>query len=1103
MLSISFVSAYDSGWNNVKDYDSKTKTFTISDSYLVNKIEIGSGTLITPQINYVGAGKDIKVAEFSIDLKKVDYQDFLSNLRLIDLNNGSKEVIKDYTLKYKIETEISVDDYRYECKENKGNHANGSAIRVCEYKKFGKKTISQERWEVLPDKTLKKGKITLGIFTDVSSGETIEWIPTFFGREIPEWATWTSSLNDGLVIYYNMTKLDMNITDLVAGKYNFTARVENALTLSVTNDGLIGVAYNGTLGTSGGRLEIIDPFINNFTIFNLSNTGLNGRGISLSVWAKPIPLSTTCTKIFEKTWELAQGCDGNGDSLDFTQMRNSGADYIVRNVFRANNWTHIVIVVNDTASCFYINGTLESCDIKKAQFTSQAQAAQNLNLGVRSTGASNFLGMIDEMGWWNRTLSASEVTQLYNDHLGISYYGAAAMEVSVVLDGPVSGVYVQDTGVTFNATITSTSANISNATLYVWNATAVHLITTNALIIGNTTSNITFTNIPLRADNYGWNILGCGANATGSTCNFALSNNSLYVYNASDIINILSPTTLVPFANNGLNVSLNYTIKNPFTQTCYFTYSSLNYSLNCTGTSSTFLINNSNFLTIFVNNSAGTTLSKSINWTYGLLILNSTRNGNTFETANENFSLTLNITSGSQISVPNLIYKNKSYPALIFYPSSNIVILSKSMDIPLNINQTTRDVNSFFFNFTYSNGTGTSQYTTSTDWQNASAVLFNLCNLSNTLRFVNFTSQDEKTNTYIPISFKATFYNWLGTGQYKKNISHSDPSVSNYSFAFCANTNASVLKTDADIYYQADTFSPNEYHLRGAALNNITTNITLYSLSTNLSIKFYVTIKNGVTFLTDTIVIVSKYIAGEGVYKTESIKFTDNNAQFPLYAELDTDYRFSIIQKGISLGTITQRASCSAAPCTIQINLQSSSGNAYEGYYDTYATNIYSNLSFDRTTKVVSYSFLDVTGLAQYFRLLVTKTVVNGSVEPTICDSYSYTSSGTINCNLTGYDGGFKAYSYISRSPEKIDKFLTDLISDNGLGLMGVFLTFAILVTAVIGAATVSRGSPTTVLVTLGAAILLLKMVTIFPFNWTIVSLMEVVLIFFVMKTKT
>ena len=65
--------------------------------------------------------------------------------------------------------------------------------------------MERVRWLDFNEKAeLPKGNITIALVTDVYANEKVEWIPSMFGIEITQWATWTEALNVDLRVHYTM-----------------------------------------------------------------------------------------------------------------------------------------------------------------------------------------------------------------------------------------------------------------------------------------------------------------------------------------------------------------------------------------------------------------------------------------------------------------------------------------------------------------------------------------------------------------------------------------------------------------------------------------------------------------------------------------------------------------------------------------------------------------------------------------------------------------------------------------------------------------------------------------------------------------------------------
>jgi Concanavalin A-like lectin/glucanases superfamily len=77
----------------------------------------------------------------------------------------------------------------------------------------------------------------------------------------------------------------------------------------------------------------------------------------------------------------------------------------------------VTVTKNGTALAFYVNGSAAgTCTMSSdPAFTSITQYIGG------DTGGAAFYGCIDEVGYWNRVLTAAEIAQLYNGGIGLSY----------------------------------------------------------------------------------------------------------------------------------------------------------------------------------------------------------------------------------------------------------------------------------------------------------------------------------------------------------------------------------------------------------------------------------------------------------------------------------------------------------------------------------------------------------------------------------------------------------------------------------------------------------------------------------------------------------
>jgi len=220
------------------------------------------------------------------------------------------------------------------------------------------------------------------------------------------------------------------------------------------------------------------------------------------------------------------------------------------------------------------------------------------------------------------------------------------------------------------------------------------------------------------------------------------------------------------------------------------------------------------------------------------------------------------------------------------------------------------------------------------------------------------------------------------------------------------------------------------------------------------AVQLFRTVKQSLEPIESAVVTITKFFTGEGIYKTVGIKTTDDAGKFTEYLELDAQYRFYVVKGGVSLGVVDKTSICEAAPCTLTLEIGVDSIDILEGIEAVYGFNILSNLTYDSVGRLITYNFLDTTGLATYFQMITRKSAMNQTGD-VICDDTVFSTAGSITCNITTYQGDWIATTYVSRSPALIDLILRgsgrDLYSAIGAD-MGLFVTvFLIMTLALVG----------------------------------------------------
>jgi len=189
--------------------------------------------------------------------------------------------------------------------------------------------------------------------------------------------------------------------------------------------------YNGTLtnGATYGTGIINQGFsfdgVNDYVDLPSNTLSLSGD-FSVSLWFK----STVNNGYYILLSNYKTG--GYGIKIDLRNTNNircviynvSTYSLLSTTTFNTGQWYHVVFTrKNNTGSKIYINGTLDNSDSNTVNPNYGSTLYPAIGVSEYNTGQFEqyYNGIIDEVGIWNRELSASEVTELYNSGAGLQY----------------------------------------------------------------------------------------------------------------------------------------------------------------------------------------------------------------------------------------------------------------------------------------------------------------------------------------------------------------------------------------------------------------------------------------------------------------------------------------------------------------------------------------------------------------------------------------------------------------------------------------------------------------------------------------------------------
>jgi len=236
----------------------------------------------------------------------------------------------------------------------------------------------------------------------------------------------TSNILTGLQSYYKFDETSGNVKDETG-----------------SNPGTISTGITRTIGKINGAYY----FDSNSDYINLSKL-ITLKNATYSFWIKILSISTDLL-IMGNDQYYSRIFIGSNNNLKL-ETNTNGQEYAFYNSFSTGLWYHIALVRDNNTVTFYRNGiNIGSSTISNSNSLTLSQIGFN---------GRSFRGTIDEVGIWNRPLTPTEVSVVFNSSYPFS---------SIPINIPVSSVSVLPSTVSLTISSTITLA----ATIYPENAT--------------------------------------------------------------------------------------------------------------------------------------------------------------------------------------------------------------------------------------------------------------------------------------------------------------------------------------------------------------------------------------------------------------------------------------------------------------------------------------------------------------------------------------------------------------------------------------------------------------------------------------------------------
>lgn len=952
---ISFASALEI--DNIKEYDPVTREVTVYNSFLgiIKLDQVGKARLNTPLNVKVAVGYQ-KVAEFDLWAYE-DYNDALKQFEFIDLETR-KEISRDYDLKYLSYEEVEVNDYENDCK---------IIINFrCGVKLSGTHIEIRKKWNEITQVDLKKNdKLTIGVFTEVKEGDRVDWIPRIYGEKVPEWATWQQSLNTDLISGWNFDGSG-NATDLLGANELFNSG------LTTGEDGIINKSYLSD--TSSDYLSKTTPTTpgNAFAFSFWANLTSAESDDMLLQMKQDAPNFAIEISFLASSTSLSIGkFDGSSDS-DSTDY----SPYF-------NNWTHIVFSYNGTRWFLWLNAINKINDtVSFGDFTS----LDLIMVGNNPLALSRAInGNIDETYYWNRSLTQTDVNNLFGGGNPPFFNETGDNAPNITLNSPSSGNFTSPQSLNINFTA-SDDINLTDVKLYVNGL----LNQTNATGINN--SEYIF---PLNLGDGNFTIFGLATDNESQTSN----SSSILISIDSQVptINIESPNGTIEYFLLGNNETLNVTVTDTSLESCWYNYNGTNVTIqNClsgikNSTEFIYELGNNN-ITVYANDSLGNLNSSFRSWDYIILESNRTFNNQTYEGSQETFSTEITIGGGQSLSQAILEYNNTNYTTNIIFISETYFI-SSTISVPT----VTTDTNISFGFYLVIDGI---TYFLGSENQTILNVELGACGGGDDL-LINISLFDEGTRTNITgnIELNAQIIGKVN-GNIVQSANLTFTSVNYGEVCLTPNASLSSFYLDMEIKYVSADHAPELYNIQKADLSDYPKNLSLFDLALNDSTEFLIKYEDDDLILVEGAVIQlqRKYI-GSDLFEVVEAPTTSNLGTAVVHIDLNTNkYQATIVKDGVVLDIFTNIVfHCEnelSGQCTEELLGKIDSQNivTLESLNDfTYAVSEVNN--------TITTLFSIPSGSPSSINIVLTQTDVFGNTS--LCNQTVVSSAGSIDCTYS------------------------------------------------------------------------------------------------------
>ncbi len=545
---------YAADWDNVKSYDEEKKEVTVENLFGLGK-EIAKVKLDTPLVVHTFPGYQ-KVAEFTVNSSS-GYQEFLKEMEFYDLKRNNKSINRKYDLKYKVPYKVNVTDYYYTydiktlCNETKTDSKTLETNKICWEEKTNWKKIkngshikTKYYWENYTSKNIPGGITTIGIFTNVKEGDYVEWIPELFGVRVEEWASFSSSLQEKVVYGWEFNE-DSGEAVEVRGRLN-SSDFQNGVTRGVSGKLDKANSYNAP---SVQYLE--------FDSFSIDDFTADDGAYSVTAWVRPDFEDNEGANRYTIIRQRYSGDDNYALMYQYGKwnfkLDGQNNKQIYYNAdFTKGDWIFLGMTYDGNGNAKgYINGA----EVNSTSGILDMTGTSNMVIGTQQTYGLNWNGSIDQVIFYNDTLTGTDMSNIYNTGTGLEVFDSTPPipPPTVTLNQPADLYNSSTDSITFNCSATG-DYPIDNITLKINSNTYLY----NFASVINASIEEAKT---LSDGKYNWTCLAYNNESLSDEA----ANRSLIIDTTAPTLNIEYPIDSTVYFNDITRINITYSDDNAVT----------------------------------------------------------------------------------------------------------------------------------------------------------------------------------------------------------------------------------------------------------------------------------------------------------------------------------------------------------------------------------------------------------------------------------------------------------------------------------------------------------------------------------------------------------